>query len=97
MTERRRAERFAKNLDEPDETLTFPFGISQNVRMGEMVVGRLVQEPGWRRVRHPPGHDQWIIGDEPAVAIIWGGWRGFGKVPAGERVLRTLLMTDIAG
>lgn len=45
----------------------------------------------------PPGHDQWIIGDEPAVAIIWGGWRGFGKVPAGERVLRTLLMTDIAG
>lgn len=140
MTTERRAERFARNLDEPDETLTFPFGISQNVRIGEMVVGRLVQQPGWRwseqikpiagtdscQFHHigvgiagrgmvrmddgtefeiragdvfdiPPGHDQWVIGDEPAVAIIWGGWRGFGKVPAGERVLRTLLMTDIAG
>ncbi|HET8776145.1 MAG TPA: adenylate/guanylate cyclase domain-containing protein, partial [Candidatus Limnocylindria bacterium] len=139
MTERR-AQRFAKSLDEPDETLTFPFGISQNVRMGEMVVGRLVQQPGWRwseqikpiagtdscQFHHvgvgisgrgmirmddgtefeiragdvfdiPPGHDQWVVGDEPAVAIIWGGWRGFGKPPAGERVLRTLLMTDIAG
>ena len=139
MTERR-AERYARSLDEPDETLTFPRGYSQNVRIGETVVGRLVQQPGWRwseqvkpivgtdscQYHHvgvglsghgmvrmddgtefeiragdvfdiPPGHDQWVLGDEPAVAIIWGGWRGFGKVPAGERVLRTLLMTDIAG
>jgi class 3 adenylate cyclase len=45
----------------------------------------------------PPGHDQWVLGDEPAVAIIWGGWRGFGKPAVGERVLTTMLMTDIAG
>jgi class 3 adenylate cyclase len=139
MTERR-AERYARSLDEPDETLTFPRGYSQNVRIGETVVGRLVQQPGWRwseqvkpivgtescQYHHvgvglsgrgmvrmddgtefeiragdvfdiPPGHDQWVLGDEPAVAIIWGGWRGFGKAPAGERILTTLLMTDIAG
>jgi len=44
----------------------------------------------------PPGHDQWVVGDEPVVAIVWGGWRGFGKPQVGERVLTTMLMTDIA-
>ena len=44
----------------------------------------------------PPGHDQWVVGDEPAVSILWGGWRGFGKSQVGERVLTTMLMTDIA-
>jgi hypothetical protein len=43
----------------------------------------------------PPGHDNWVLGDEPAVAIIWGGWRGWGKPPVGDRVLMTLVMTDI--
>jgi class 3 adenylate cyclase len=44
----------------------------------------------------PPGHDNWITGDEPMVAIVWGGWRGWGKPPVGERILTTILMTDIA-
>jgi class 3 adenylate cyclase len=38
-----------------------------------------------------------VVGDEPAVSIIWGGWRGFGKPVVGERVLTTMLMTDISG
>ena len=45
----------------------------------------------------PPGHDTWVLGDEPAVSFIWGGWRGWGKPPVGERILTTILMTDIAG
>jgi class 3 adenylate cyclase len=45
----------------------------------------------------PPGHDNWVIGDEPLVVIMWGGWRGWGKQPIGERILTTMLMTDIAG
>ena len=45
----------------------------------------------------PPGHDNWVVGDEPMVAIVWGGWRGWGKPPVGERILTTMLMTDIAG
>ena len=46
--------------------------------------------------RHPTRTRQSVVGDEPAVSILWGGWRGFGKPPVGERVLTTMLMTDMA-
>lgn len=128
-----------RNLSVPDETLSLEKGSASTVRLGEMVVGRLVLEPGWRWSEHvrptagtascqfhhvglalsgamdgrmddgtefevrpgdifdvPPGHDNWVIGDEPLVAVLWGGWRGWGKPPVGERVLTTMLMTDIA-
>lgn len=43
-----------------------------------------------------PGHDSWVIGDEPAVNIDFQGVAGWGLPPApGERVLTTLLFTDI--
>jgi class 3 adenylate cyclase len=130
----------AKNLATPDETLSFPLGSATTVRVGDLVVGRLEQQPGWRwseqvkpiagtescKFHHigvgisgaamirmddgaellvkagdvfdiPPGHDQWVVGDEPAVSIIWGGWRGWGKQPVGDRILTTMVMTDIAG
>jgi len=130
----------AKNLATPDESLSFPKGSASTVRVGDLVVGRLEQQPGWRwseqvkpiagtescQFHHigvaisgaamirmddgtellvkagdvfdiPPGHDQWVVGDQPAVSIIWGGWRGWGKQPVGERILTTMLMTDIAG
>lgn len=129
-----------RNLSVPDETLSLEKGSASTVRLGEMVVGRLVLEPGWRWSEHvrptagttscqfhhvglalsgamdgrmddgtefevrpedifdvPPGHDNWVVGDEPLVAVLWGGWRGWGKPPVGERVLTTMLMTDIAG
>ncbi|WP_448623428.1 adenylate/guanylate cyclase domain-containing protein [Geodermatophilus sp. URMC 64] len=128
-----------KNLSAPDETLSIEKGSASTVRVGEMVVGRLVLEPGWRWSTHvrpiagtascqfhhvgfmlsgamggrmddgtefeirpgdvfdvPPGHDNWVIGDVELAAIVWGGWRGWGKPPVGERVLTTMLMTDIA-
>ena len=130
----------AKNLATPDESLSFPKGSANTVRVGDLVVGRLEQLPGWRwsdqvkpiagtescQFHHigvaisgaamvrmddgtelliqagdvfdiPPGHDQWVVGDEPAVSILWGGWRGWGKQPVGQRILTTMLMTDIAG
>ena len=43
----------------------------------------------------PPGHDVWVVGDEPAVSIMWAGWRGFGKPPTAGRVVKTLVFTDI--
>ena len=44
----------------------------------------------------PPGHDAWVVGDEPCVSIEFMGVRGWAAaVPDGERVLATLLMTDI--
>lgn len=46
----------------------------------------------------PPGHDAWVLGDEPCVTIEFRGVRDWGKPPvAGERVLATLLFTDIVG
>src|SRR5688572_13014825 len=44
-----------------------------------------------------PGHDGWVVGDEPAMGLEWSGFRNW--VPAhdslSERVLATVLFTDI--
>lgn len=45
----------------------------------------------------PPGHDAWVVSDKPAVGYVWGGFRGWGKPSAGDRVLATLVFTDIVG
>jgi class 3 adenylate cyclase len=43
-----------------------------------------------------PGHDAWVIGEVPAVVIDVQGVLGWAKAPeAGDRVLTTLLFTDI--
>jgi class 3 adenylate cyclase len=45
-----------------------------------------------------PGHDARVVGDEPCVTIDFAGVRGWGKPPElGERVVATLLVTDIVG
>jgi class 3 adenylate cyclase len=46
----------------------------------------------------PPGHDAWVVGDEPFVSIEFRGVRSWGKsMPGAERVLATLMFTDIVG
>lgn len=46
----------------------------------------------------PPGHDGRVVGDEPVIAIEFTGVRSWGKPPeTGERVLATLVVTDIVG
>lgn len=46
----------------------------------------------------PPGHDAWVVGDDPCVTIEFRGVRGWGRpASVGERVLTTLLVTDIVG
>jgi class 3 adenylate cyclase len=44
----------------------------------------------------PPGHDAYVVGDEPCITVEFRGARDWAK-PAigGERVLTTLLVTDI--
>jgi class 3 adenylate cyclase len=45
-----------------------------------------------------PGHDAWVVGDEPSVSINFQGIAGWAKAPdEGERVLATVLFTDIVG
>ena len=44
----------------------------------------------------PPGHDAWVVGDEPAVILDFAGnVEAIGLPREHERVVTTLLMTDI--
>ena len=45
----------------------------------------------------PPGHDAWVVGDEPWVTVEWTSAHVVGVAPEGpgERVLATVLFTDI--
>jgi class 3 adenylate cyclase len=45
----------------------------------------------------PPGHDAWVVGDEPFVSIDWASaraWRPIGEGD-GDGVIVTILLTDI--
>jgi class 3 adenylate cyclase len=45
-----------------------------------------------------PGHDAWVVGDEPAVIIdIAGNIASIALPQAHERILATMLFTDIVG
>lgn len=131
----------SKRFDEPDEIVSLPNFAGQVVVLGEVYIGRYVQQPGWSwskdvkplvgtpSCQHhhqgvvlsgrvhvttddgaqrtigpgeafdiPPGHDAYVVGDEPYVSVEFRGVRDFGKAStAGERVLTTLLVTDIVG
>ena len=45
----------------------------------------------------PPGHDAWVIGDEPWITVDFAGMRSFARpvMGTGERILSTILFTDI--
>jgi class 3 adenylate cyclase len=47
----------------------------------------------------PPGHDGWVVGDVPWVAVEFASARVFGATDdeTGVRSLGTILMTDIVG
>ncbi len=44
----------------------------------------------------PPGHDAWVVGDEPWVGIDFEAMRTYGRQAAGtERTLASIVITDI--
>jgi len=44
----------------------------------------------------PPGHDAWVVGDEPYITIDFAGMRSFARVDEGaQRILGAILFTDI--
>lgn len=46
----------------------------------------------------PPGHDGWVVSEEPLKAINWSGVRTWlPDDETGERVVATMLITDIVG
>lgn len=135
MTSRRR------NLQHPDEVLEADLHRSDVVRLGDLTIARLVQQPGWRwsthtrprvggdwcQTRHvgvvmsghiraefadgssmdlgpddvydiAPGHDSWVVGEEPYVTLAWEGVRTWATpIGVGERLLVTLVFTDLVG
>jgi class 3 adenylate cyclase len=67
---------------------------SLHVRMEDGT--ELTIEPG-DAYEIPPGHDAWVVGDEPWDAVEFASGHTFGVSPddLGERVLATLLFSDI--
>jgi len=44
----------------------------------------------------PPGHDAWVVGDEPAVLVDFlGNIEQLGRPASKDRIVTTLVMTDI--
>ena len=129
----------SRRFDEPDELVTLPLVTEQVVVLGEVLVARIVHQPGWTWAQHvkpvagtpscqhhhqgvalegeveietdtgarriirageafevPPGHNARVISDVPYVTVEFAGVQGWAKPPdAGERVVTTLLVTDI--
>jgi class 3 adenylate cyclase len=76
----------------------FGLGISGRLHV-EMADGTAMEVGADSVYEIPPGHDAWVAGDEPWVGIAWSGIRSFGAplLATGERVLTTVLFTDIVG
>jgi class 3 adenylate cyclase len=72
------------------------YSISGRFRI-QMPDGTEMEIPPNHLFEVPPGHDAWVVGDEPWIAIDWAGMRSFARPVAGrgERILATLLFTDI--
>jgi class 3 adenylate cyclase len=62
-----------------------------------MADGQAIDIPPASVYEIPPGHDAWVVGDDPWLTVEWTSARVFGLVPegAGEGVLVTVLFTDI--
>ncbi|MDQ2941923.1 MAG: hypothetical protein M3R05_07015 [Chloroflexota bacterium] len=43
----------------------------------------------------PPGHDAWVVGDEPFETVEIAGIYGFGRLVAGETYVASILITDV--
>jgi class 3 adenylate cyclase len=79
----------------------------QHHHQGIVLSGRLqvASDEGGERLIGPgdafdilPGHDAWVLGDESCVMIEFQSAQDWGKPPeTGERVLATLMVTDIVG
>ena len=65
----------------------------------EMTEGASLEVVGGDAFEIPPGHDAWVIGDEPWVSVDWAGRRLFAKSPdeISDRIFTTLVFTDLSG
>jgi class 3 adenylate cyclase len=62
----------------------------------EMDDGELVEIAPNEVFDVPPGHDAWVVGDEPAIILDFlGNIEELGRPATRDRIVTTLLMTDI--
>lgn len=63
----------------------------------EMEDGLSLEIPPKAVFEIPPGHDAWVVGDEPWVTIDFAGMRSYARsaIGSGERMLGSILFTDI--
>ena len=64
----------------------------------EMTDGASLELVGGDAFEIPPGHDAWVIGDEPWVSVDCAGRRLFAKSPTeiSDRIFATLVFTDLS-
>jgi hypothetical protein len=62
------------NLDRPDEVITFPLIVGQLVEVGDLTIGKMVTQPGWR----------WSTNVRPTVGGQWCQARHLGLVLSGR-------------
>ena len=72
------------------------FSVSGRLRV-ETDAGESIDIPPDSIYEIPPGHDAWVVGDEPWVTVEWTSARIVGVPPEGPggRTLATVLFTDI--
>ncbi len=119
----------SRNLDKnPDEVRKFTHGRVELASLGEVAIGRITLEPGWKwsndvkqivntnscelphtqyaisgrlRVRMddgteqefgpgdamyvPPGHDAWVVGNEPFIAVDFTGMKEYAAQTAPKK------------
>jgi class 3 adenylate cyclase len=65
----------------------------------EMTDGASLEVMGGDAFEIPPGHDAWVVGDEPWVSVDWAGRRLFAKSPkdVSDRIFATVVFTDLSG
>jgi class 3 adenylate cyclase len=65
----------------------------------EMTDGASLEVMGGDAFEIPPGHDAWVIGDEPWVSVDWAGRRLFARSPKeiSDRIFTTVVFTDLSG
>ena len=73
------------------------FVVSGHLRV-EMADGAGIDLIGGDAFEVPPGHDAWVVGDEPWVSVDYAGRRLFAKAPTAvsDRKLATIVFTDLS-